>query len=95
MTPEQEVASTQISAARNSLAVELSKSDRDLVASRTMLETFRLQLKAMADNVTRGTLPPRGTRKAGMGRVIADSWPLDHPLGEAIVFAEQTYIGLP
>jgi hypothetical protein len=94
MNPKQETAFNRVIAALDDLLVELSKIDRELVARRTTLDAFCLQLKKMATNIETGDLPPKTERKSGMGRGVVDGWPLAHPLGEKIIIAEQAYLGL-
>jgi len=94
MTPKQETALKQIAVALDALVAELSKADRDLVAKRTTLNGFRLQLEKMSADIEANNMPPKNERRGGMGRVVVDSWSLTHPLGEKIIMAERAYLEL-
>jgi len=59
-----------------------------VVSSLDQLSSFRENLHLMRLSlISDGSNPPA----AGMARVIADSWPFNHPLGELLVKAEQDY----
>lgn len=49
------------------------------------------QLKEMIFELEEGPLRPSSLRLRGMGTMIADSWPLDSELGDALLLAEQAY----
>lgn len=53
---------------------------------------MRSQLEEMQGQLSSGNLPSRDSRTRGLGRVIADSWPLGSELGEVILAAEQAYL---
>ncbi len=53
----------------------------------TCLETLRAYLAAL----DRGELPPRRQRSEGLGRIVADSWPYDVPLANAVLQAERAW----
>ena len=62
------------------------------VSSTGQLTQIRGQLTRIADQLSSPELPPKAQRVRGVGRVIADSWPYDSPLGAAILEAEQLYL---
>jgi hypothetical protein len=62
------------------------------VSSTGQLTQIRSQLTRIADQLASPELPPKEQRVRGMGRVIADSWPYDSPLGAVILKAEQLYL---
>lgn len=92
MTKKKETVVELLAMAIEGIASELSKEDSNLVASRVTLEAFRLQLQKMIADVESDDLRVSINRRSGMGRVIADSWPLAHPLGERILAAEMAYL---
>ncbi|MDY0019333.1 MAG: hypothetical protein RBT47_04950 [Anaerolineae bacterium] len=57
--------------------------------SRDQLQWFRNLLLQMLDDVENNRAPDG---KSGMGHIIADSWPLDAPLSEPLLAAEQAYM---
>jgi hypothetical protein len=92
MTPKQLVALKRITEGIDIISFELSKVDNELVAKRTTLDSFRSKLVKMSEDIESGNMPPKSERRSGMGRVIVDSWPLAHPLGEKIICAERAYL---
>lgn len=82
-----------ISEALAGIAGELGKAE-DLVADRSTLEAFQGELQCMEAEIRANKLPSSLQRRRGMGRVIADSWPLASPLGATIISAEQRYLAL-
>jgi hypothetical protein len=62
------------------------------VSSAKQLASIRAQLSQMELQLSSPELPPRTERLRGVGRVIADSWPYDSPLGSTILEAEQLYL---
>jgi len=62
------------------------------VSSAKQLASIREQLAQMELQLSSPELPPRAGRLRGAGRVIADSWPYDSPLGSMILEAEQLYL---
>ena len=74
--------------------------DRQSRAERTVgttaqLEACKQQLVGMVAQLESGHLPRKEQRLCGMGHMIADSWPVDSKLGEALLLAEQAYRSVP
>lgn len=67
---------------------------RGRVSSLLQLDAFHADLEAMKRQLLSDTVPPRDHRLTGMGRVIADSWPFDSPLGASLLRAEQQYLSV-
>jgi len=82
-----------IEAALEDIADELAK-EQDLVADRRTLVAFQRELQAMESEIKANQMPPSQQRRRGMGRVIADSWPLSSALGLKVTSAEQRYLAL-
>jgi hypothetical protein len=86
---------------RRSRARELVKSaldavEQELAAPRhrlcpLQLGTCRDTLRAYLDGIDRDALPPRKERGEGLGRLVADSWPFDVPLGPIVLQAERAW----
>ncbi len=93
MTPKQQAVLKRANEAIDGIAAELSKADSELVANRSTLEAFRVQLVKISEEIESGNMPPINGRRSGMGHVIVDSWPMGYPLGEKIITAEQAYLG--
>jgi len=93
MTLKQQAVLKQVIEAVDGIAAELSKADSELIANRSTLEAFRVQLVKISKEIETDSIPSKKGRRSSMGRVIVDSWPLAHPLGEKIVTAEQAYLG--
>lgn len=94
MTSNQQAALKRIIEAIDGIAVELSKEKGEFVANRSTLDSFRTQLVKFSEEIESGNMSPKNERRSNMGRVIVDSWPLAYPLGEKIIAAEQSYLGL-
>jgi len=65
---------------------------RSDVPTRPQLEQCMVTLEAMQFALERGELPRAGERETGMGRSIADGWPLESEVGVAIIAAERAYL---
>jgi hypothetical protein len=61
------------------------------VGTATQLESSRNQLEQMLAQLNSDELPPLDSRLRGMGHMVGDSWPLNEPLGNALLEAEQAY----
>ncbi|MBI4661065.1 MAG: hypothetical protein HY735_19715 [Verrucomicrobia bacterium] len=61
------------------------------VGTVSQLLTCKQQLQAMIAELESGSLPPKDERLRGMGHMIADSWPTDSTLADALLLAEQAY----
>jgi len=59
--------------------------------STKQLEQFLNVLIKMLCSVDNGAVVHDALLNEGMGEIIVDSWPLDSPLGEIILTAEQEY----
>ena len=57
----------------------------------TQLGTCRDTLRGYLDELDRGALPPRRERDESLGRLVADSWPHDVPLGPIVLQAERAW----
>ncbi len=55
------------------------------------LGTCRETLKGYLAALDTGALPPKRDREEGLGRMIADGWPYDSPLGETVRRAERAW----
>ena len=61
------------------------------VGSATQLRSSRNQLEQMLTQLESDGLPSPDRRVRGMGHMVGDSWPLNEPLGNALLEAEQAY----
>jgi hypothetical protein len=82
--------------ARTLVVSALAEIEAELAAPRYQLcptqlgacrDTLRTYLAALDD----GALPPKRDRAEGLGRMIADSWPFDVPLGALVLRAERAW----
>jgi hypothetical protein len=55
------------------------------------LDACKEELCEMLAQLESGCLPPPNQRLRGMGHMIADSWPINSTLGDALLLAEQAY----
>jgi hypothetical protein len=55
------------------------------------LGTCRDTLRGYLAGLDAGTLPPKRERTELLGRMIADSWPYDAPLGPIVIRAERAW----
>lgn len=55
-------------------------------------ENFKHKLQEMYQHLNMNTVPEKNQRNLGVARAIADTWPYDSNLGEAIAKAERAYI---
>lgn len=94
MTSKRQLALKRIHEAIDGITVELSKVNSELVASRTTLNSFRTQLVKISEEIDSGNILPKNERRSSMGRAIVDSWLMAYPLGEKIIAAEQSYLGI-
>ncbi len=60
--------------------------------SRSQLQRFQKTLLSMLRNLAENENMIHLKYEGGMGRTIVDSWPMDSPLGEVILKAEQEYL---
>ncbi|MFH8608422.1 hypothetical protein ACH4D5_13170 [Streptomyces sp. NPDC018029] len=65
---------------------------RGSVSNPGQLAALRAQLLQVVQQLAAPPLPPKDQRLRGIGRVIADSWPYDNPLGGMILEAERLYL---
>jgi len=92
MNGKQRTALEKVHKALEALEQEELKGETSWVfASRQQIEMFRSELKKMASELAANNMPPTRERSSGMGRVIADSWPLTSSIAEAILVAESAY----
>ena len=87
--------------AKEKLLRAIAEIDKELVAPsdhrgipESQVTRFRSVLSEMLDEVESDHVPHPSSRRAGIGRVIVDSWPNDCPLGQVIIDAEQAYADL-
>ena len=75
------------------LAVEFDrhKEGRGTVGDAGQLRSFESHLQEILAQLESGHIPPSNMRKLGMGKAIADCWPLDSELGDLLSSAEQAY----
>jgi len=59
--------------------------------SHAQLRRFRANLAAMLTDLDAPAAHPPRPAVPSLGHIIVDSWPLDSPLGAAILAAEQAY----
>jgi hypothetical protein len=57
----------------------------------TQLGACRDTLQSYLSALDAGALPPKRDREEGLGRMIADSWPFDVPLGAIVLRAERAW----
>jgi len=55
------------------------------------LKQFRVRLERMKEEIETDQLPERPQRPEYFSRPIVDSWPLRHPLTQALLQAEESY----
>ena len=55
---------------------------------------FKTNLQQMSERIKSGKIPPPSDRPNFMGRIIADSWPLDLPAANLIILAERSFLEL-
>ena len=85
MTREVTIIEEALAAIRNELG---SPSESDLVATREQLSRVERELVDMLDDVQGSRT---GRDRSGLGRMVTDSWPLQHPLTERVCEAVQAY----
>lgn len=92
MSDNRRLRSTQLAIRRGlkelDAEIERHRSGSGRVGELRQLEKFRSQLLAMDREVLEGEI---SGHCLGMGRAIADSWPLDSALGGSLIAAEQAY----
>lgn len=71
--------------------IELHSRGAGSVGVLAQLDACKEQLGEMLDQLESGHLPPPNQRLRGMGHMIADSWPTNSTLGDALLLAEQAY----
>jgi hypothetical protein len=59
------------------------------VSNPDQLEQFETALAGMLEDVRQRRFL---SQRIGLGRIVTDSWPLDHELAERICAAEQAYV---
>jgi len=67
------------------------RNGEETVGTPSQLQKSRIQLEQMLRQLETGQLPPINRRLSGMGHMVGDSWPIDNPLGNALLDAEQAY----
>ncbi|WP_399926915.1 hypothetical protein [Streptomyces kanamyceticus] len=72
--------------------LERHAAGRGSVSNPGQLAHLREQLVHVVQQLSAPPLPPKEQRLRGVGRVVADSWPYDNPLGGMILEAEQLYL---
>ncbi len=78
-----------VAAALADVEAELASPTRTLCP--VQLGTCRDTLKGYLAELDAGTLPPKRERTERLGRMIADSWPYDAPLGPVVIRAERAW----
>jgi len=73
------------------LEEENHRQGRPAVGEPAQLHSSRRQLEQMLAQLESDALPSPDKRVGGMGHMIGDSWPLNDPLGIALLEAEQAY----
>jgi hypothetical protein len=58
---------------------------------RDQLGTVRDGLRGYLAAMDAGELPPRRDRGEGLGKLVADAWPYDLPLGTLVLQAERAW----
>jgi hypothetical protein len=83
-----------VAAALAALDEELQRcrEGRDSVSNVEQLGAFRKELVHWYRLLESNALPNKDARRAGMSRVIADSWPFDSELGRLLISAEKAYM---
>jgi hypothetical protein len=81
---------------RSLLAAALAEVEAELERPRyqlcrDQLGTCRDTLRNYLATLDEGALPPKRDRGEGLGRLIADSWPFDVPLGALVLRAERAW----
>jgi hypothetical protein len=71
--------------------IDRHKSGAGIVGVATQLVECQNQIEEMIVQLESGHLPPKNQRLRGMGHMIADSWPINSQLGDALLLAEQAY----
>jgi hypothetical protein len=71
--------------------IERLHRNMNVVGTPAQLATCKQQLQEMIRQLESDCLPPKNQRLFGMGHMIADSWPIDSELGDALLRAEQAY----
>ena len=84
------------SRARALVAAALDAVESELAAPRhglcpEQLGTVRDGLRGYLVALERGPLPPRRERGEGLGKLVADAWPYDLPLGTLVLQAERAW----
>jgi hypothetical protein len=82
-------ARTLVAAALAEVEAELASPRYELC--RDQLGTCRDTLRGYLETLEQGALPPKRDRGEGLGRLIADSWPFDVPLGALVLRAERAW----
>lgn len=82
--------------ARTLLVAALAAVDAELAERRyrlcpEQLGACRATLGEYLAALDRDALPPRRERTEALGRIVADAWPYDVPLGEVILRAERAW----
>ncbi len=82
--------------ARTLVASALAEVEEELAAPKyqlcpTQLGACRDTLRSYLSSLEAGALPPKRDREEGLGRMIADSWPFDVPLGALVLRAERAW----
>jgi hypothetical protein len=82
--------------ARSLVAAALAEVDAELAAPHyqlcpQQLGACRETLRGYLLSLQTGALPPKRDRDEGLGRMIADSWPFDVPLGATVLRAERAW----
>jgi hypothetical protein len=79
--------------ALNLLSVEEARHSQGnaTVGTEAQLKSSRNQLEQMLNQLKSGDLPFPDRRLSGMAHMVGDSWPLNNPLGNALMDAEQAY----
>ncbi len=82
--------------ARTLVASALAEIEAELAAPKyqlcpTQLGACRDTLRSYLQSLEAGALPPKRDREEGLGRMIADSWPFDVPLGALVLRAERAW----
>ncbi|MFI1680611.1 hypothetical protein [Streptomyces sp. NPDC020607] len=91
-TTRKALATTERALSEIDQELERHAAGRGQVSTPGQLTSLRRQLAQMAAQLSTPQLPAKDQRVRGIGRVVADSWPYDNPLGGTILEAERLYL---
>lgn len=85
MTRQETIIEAALAAVRKELE---SHDESGEIAPREQLSRVERELEEMLEDVQAQCA---GRDRSGLGRMVTDSWPLDHPLSERVCEAVQAY----